>query len=129
VIIKIDDSPKTPATEDSIVHAADLRDIINLLWASGAEGIAVNDQRIVLGTAVDCIVNTILINNVRIAAPFQIEALGDQPKMSEAIQNANTVANLHLRQKNLGLVFTSNKNNDITLPIFNGSFDINTGQY
>ena len=63
VKIILADSNATPATEDTIVHASDLRDLVNLLWANGASGITINDQRFSASTSIDCIVNTILINN------------------------------------------------------------------
>lgn len=123
IIIELDDSKKEQITEDSIVHAADLRDIINLLWSSGAEAISINNQRVVANTAIDCIVNTILVNNTRLTTPFKIEAIGDQNNMYEKIISPNNLAGLHDRQKENGLIFNTAKNNDITVPVFDGSFE------
>lgn len=127
VIITLEDSKQNPATDDSIVHAADLRDIINLLWGSGAEAISINNQRVVMNTAVDCIVNTILINNIRIAAPFRIEAIGNQGLMFDKVRDRSVLTDLHDRQEKEGLIFDVNKNNDITVPIFDGSYEVKTG--
>jgi uncharacterized protein YlxW (UPF0749 family) len=127
IIIVLDDSKITPATDSSIVHAADIRDIINLLWGSGAEAISINDQRVVINTAVDCIVNTILINNIRISEPFRIEAIGNQSSMYQKINDRNILVDLHQRRTDQGLIFDLSKNNDITVPIFNGSFEEKTG--
>lgn len=123
IIIELDDSKREQITEDSIVHAADLRDIVNLLWSSGAEAISINNQRVVANTAIDCIVNTILVNNTRLTTPFRIEAIGDQNKMYENIISLNNLIGLHERQKNNGLIFDASKNNDITVLVFDGSFD------
>jgi uncharacterized protein YlxW (UPF0749 family) len=127
VIVKLDDSKASNASDQSIIHAADLRDIINLLWSSGAEGISINSQRIVTNTAIDCIVNTILINNVRISTPFQIEAIGNQEIMLASLRDKNKLSDLHSRVTTQGIIFSSYKNNDITLPAFDGSFGINSG--
>jgi len=121
IIIVLDDSASGPATEESIVHAADIRDILNLLWGSGAEGIVINNQRVVLNTAVDCIVNTILLNNVRLATPFQIEAIGNQDLMYDKITNQKILTDLYKRKKDNGVIFDVRKNNDLTLPVFDGS--------
>lgn len=123
IIIELDDSKKEQATESSIVHAADLRDVVNLLWSSGAEAVAINNQRVVANTAIDCIVNTILVNNTRLTAPFKIEAIGDQNSMYGKITSLSSLPGLHERRQNDGLIFNVSKNNDITVPIFDGSFE------
>ena len=127
VIINLDDSPMSPATEDSIVHAADVRDSLNLLWGAGAEAISINGQRVVMNTAVDCIVNTILINNIRIATPIRIEAIGDQNLMYSRLTDVNALSDIYRRRAEQGLKFDISKNNDISVPIFDGSFDIQNG--
>lgn len=127
IIINLDDSKNFPATEESIVHAADIRDIINLLWGSGAEAISINGQRVVANTAVDCIVNTILINNIRISTPFRIEAIGDQASMYQKTTDTNMLSDIYQRRANQGLIMDVSRNNDITVPIFDGSFDVKTG--
>jgi uncharacterized protein YlxW (UPF0749 family) len=125
VIVTLDDSKTGPTSEDSIVHAADLRDVVNLLWGSGAEGMTINNQRVVVNTAIDCIVNTILVNDIRLTTPFRIEAIGNQVLLYQNITNTQILSNLHQR-KSLGLTFESQKNNDITLPVFDGSFEVKT---
>lgn len=122
VILTLNDSTKTPVSENSIIHAADLRDIVNLLWGAGAEAISINNQRIVLNSSIDCIVNTILLNDVKLSVPFQIEAIGDQSLMFARLTDANLLVNIHERVKKDGLIFNLQKNNDITVPIFNGGF-------
>jgi len=127
VIITIDDSKISSPTDDSIVHAADLRDLMNLLWVSGAEGISINGQRVVLGTAIDCIVNTILVNNVRLSVPFRIEAIGDQNKMYQKLSDRSLLSNIYDRKKNQGLIYEFTTNSDITLPIYDGYFETSGG--
>ena len=122
IILILNDSPKTPVSEDSIIHAADLRDIVNLLWGAGAEAISINNQRIVLNSSIDCIVNTILVNDVKLSVPFQIEAIGDQGLMRARLTDTNLLSNIHERVKKEDLTFDLRKNNDITVPIFSGSF-------
>ncbi|MFA7243776.1 MAG: DUF881 domain-containing protein [Patescibacteria group bacterium] len=121
IIITLDDSTTGPVSDDSIVHAADLRDIINLLWGSTAEGISVNGERVVSSTSIDCIVNTILINDAKISNPFKIEVIGDQGIMYDRLQDQNILADLHKRVKNFGLKFYVEKNTNIILPAFSGT--------
>lgn len=125
VIVTLDDSKSGPTTEDSIIHAADLRDVVNLLWESGAEGMSINNQRVVANTAIDCIVNTILVNDIHLTVPFRIEAIGNQSVMYERVSDSRILSNIHQR-KSTGLDFNVKKNNDITLPVFDGSFETKT---
>lgn len=127
LIITLNDSKNGSATEESIVHAADIRDIINVLWASGAEAISINDQRVVINTAVDCIVNTILVNNVRLTTPFQVEAIGNQYDLARGLTNENNLSDLYKRKREQGIIFDIRRNNDITVPVFDGSFEVKTG--
>lgn len=128
VIITLGDSFSSPATDDSIIHAADLRDTVNLLWGSGAEAITINGQRVVLNTAIDCIVNTILVNDTKISAPFRIEAIGNQENMYQNLTNENFLADLHQRKISFGVKFDVSKNDDITCEAYNGSFESKTGE-
>lgn len=121
MVITLNDSDDF-VNEDSIVHAADLRDVVNLLWTSGAEAISINDQRVVLNTAIDCIVNTILINNQRLSTPYTISAVGPKETLYNAISGG--LSGLQKRKHNYGLKFELYKSNNITLPAFNGSFNI-----
>ncbi|OQA04397.1 MAG: hypothetical protein BWY68_00354 [bacterium ADurb.Bin400] len=126
IVIVYDDSTTAAISEESIVHAADLRDTINLLWGSGAEAIAINGQRVVVNSAIDCIVNTILVNNTRISNPFRIEAVGDQDLMYEKIQNPTILKDVHQRKNSQGLYFEVSKRQNITVPVFDGSYEVKT---
>ncbi len=122
VVVQLSDSRSNSNSEDAIVHAADLRDTLTVLWSSGAEAISVNGQRVVLNTAIDCIVNTILINNQRISAPFQINAIGPKDKMQESLKVSMT--GLEKRKKTFGLVFDVSQVNSILVPAYDGSFNV-----
>lgn len=123
VTITLADSDISPASNDTIVHASDLRDLINFLWSYGVSGIATNDQRVSAFTSIDCIVNTILINNARLTSPFKIKVIGNPNELTKLLNDPNLLIDLHRRQK-LGLKFDIAPVKDITLPAFNGSYNI-----
>lgn len=127
VEITLDDSKQDLTSEDAIVHAADLRDVINLLWSSGAEAISLNGQRIVFTTAIDCIVNTIMLNNVKISAPFVIKTAGDTERIRNSLESPLNLADLKSRSKNESLVFDVKYQNEVQIPAFKGSFILTTG--
>ena len=123
VILNIYDSAINNVTDNSIVHADDLRDIVSLLWGSGAEAISINNQRVVINTAIDCIVNTILINDVRLTPPFSIKAIGDRNILAERLTNPEVLKDIHSRKQKDGLIFEVSKNDDLIVPLFDGSFE------
>ena len=89
VSVTINDSPKAGQSGDGVssdaflVHAEDILSILNELNVAGAEAIAINGQRIVSTSAVRCAGSVVNVNDVKIAAPFVITAIGD-PDILEA---------------------------------------------
>jgi len=77
------DSKKRPPAMRSfevtigIVHDVDLQRVVYELLASGAEAIAVNNQRVVARSAIRCVGPTIQVNGVPLAPPYTIHAIGD----------------------------------------------------
>ncbi len=124
LIITLSDSPKMEANPDSIAHAADMRDIVNFLWLNGAQAISINRQRLTAASSIDCIVNTVLINETRTSTPFVISVIGPQDKLYEAISNKKNLPTIYWRVEKEGLIFTIEKSNSIYIPAYNGSFNI-----
>ena len=62
---------------ENIVHDYDVRDVINELFAAGAAGIAVNNERLIATSSIRCAGPVILVNQKPIAVnPVIIEAVG-----------------------------------------------------
>ena len=82
IIITVNDNQKISLNSwlgdpnQLIVHDIDLINIINELKNAGAEAISINGQRIVTISAIECDGNVIKINDEKIAAPFEIKAIG-----------------------------------------------------
>lgn len=70
-------------TDAFLVHAEDILSIINELNVAGAEAIAINGQRLISQSAIRCAGSVVNVNDVKIAAPFVITAIGD-PDLLEA---------------------------------------------
>jgi uncharacterized protein YlxW (UPF0749 family) len=77
--IKLNEETVFPA--DTNIHDLDVLRIVNELYSSGAEAIAVNDHRIAGPTSIRCVGPTILINDVKVASPVVIKAIGDPQTM------------------------------------------------
>ena len=86
VVVTLRDSPKYAGTglgsnigvsPDATIHDVDALKVVNELIASGAEAVAVNNHRIAGTSSLRCVGTTILVNDVKIASPVVIRAIGD----------------------------------------------------
>jgi uncharacterized protein YlxW (UPF0749 family) len=85
VVVTLSDSMKTETgfggqtavNPDAIVHDKDVLHTVNELFASGAEAVAVNDLRVSPTSSFRCVGTTILVNDVKIATPVRVRAIGD----------------------------------------------------
>ncbi len=69
-----------------IVHDSYLLTILNELRASGAEALSVNDERILATSEIRCAGPTVSVNNTKLAAPFEIKAIGNPETLENALR-------------------------------------------
>lgn len=90
LVVTLDDSSRAPTNQVDaqykLVHDYNLREIVNELWASGAEAIAINGQRYVANTPIRCVGPVILVNEERLAPPYRIVAIGPGRALQTALQ-------------------------------------------
>lgn len=110
--------------DDVLVHAADLRDLVNLLWASGAEAIAINNQRIVSRAPINCVGNSILVDNFNLLPPFTIRAVGDPQVLLSQVAHSDGLADIYRRVEEQGLQFKFKAKAGLTLPVYNGGYQV-----
>jgi len=118
----VDSLPTGANPNDYIVHDYDLRDVVSLLWASNAEAIAVNEERIVSSTSIYCVGSTIMVNNTRLSPPYEIRAIGDAAKLSQAVSSPASLPDLKARAKVYGLQMRAAEQAEMVVPAFQGSF-------
>lgn len=87
VHVTVNDSSKNGGGDRNayLVHAEDLLSIVNELYAAGAEAVSVNGQRMVGKSAITCAGSIVMVNGVRVAAPFEILAAGDPDVLQSAL--------------------------------------------
>jgi uncharacterized protein YlxW (UPF0749 family) len=68
-----------------VIHDVELLRITNELWAAGAEAIALNGQRLTVGSPIVCSARLIEVNGVPVASPFVFQAIGDKEKLISAL--------------------------------------------
>ena len=120
--VTLDDSQTKSATtgdvNDLVIHSQDVQAVVNALWRAGAEGIGVNDQRLVATTAVLCVGNTLLLNGTVHSPPYVISAIGTG---RDRFDGDVLVRRLHDDAKTFGLRFSVSREPDIALPPFRGA--------
>lgn len=121
VILNDSIKPATEITggnyEEYIIHDGDLRMVLTELAGAGAEAISINEQRIIGTTAVRCVGNTIMVNDIKIAPPFEIKAIGDPNTLDAALMIKGGVSD-YLKSWNINMVIK--KPTTVTIPRYSG---------
>ena len=104
-----------------IVHDTDLINIVNVLKNAGAEAISINGQRIVTTSAIECDGNIVIINGEKIAAPFEIKAIGLPESLISVTRFSGYVDQLKEYRKLDVTVKTSSEKEEITIPKYTGT--------
>lgn len=128
VVLVLQDSKKRPQSSRAfdapnyIIHDTDLQQAVNELYASGAEAIAVNNQRLIHRSAIRCVGPTIQVNGVPISPPFEIKAIGDPNTLCSGLNLPLGVLD-SLRRSDPKMV-TLEKKSEIVLPAYTGSTEV-----
>jgi uncharacterized protein YlxW (UPF0749 family) len=77
--------PRDASPDDLVVHQQDIQAVLNALWSGGAEGVQMQDQRIIGTSAPRCVGNTLLLNGRTYSPPYVISAVGDPAAMAAAL--------------------------------------------
>lgn len=117
----LDDSKRKPQPNEDgnlyIIHNEDILKVVNELWASGAEAVAVNNQRIRANTEITCAGPTISINRTRLVPPYVITALGDTNMLYTSLNLSGGIIDaLNYFAKQYGLQVAVKKKETVTIP-------------
>lgn len=129
ITIVLDDSPSSKRdeileqTEEGLVQAADLRDIVNLLRTSSVSAIAVNQQRIIASSSIVALGSSILVNNFHLTPPFIIATAGDPDFLFKRFQDPTTLAHLKRRSIRFQMPFRIRREEQVVIPAYSGSID------
>ena len=83
--------PRDASPDDLVVHQQDIQAVLNALWSAGAEGIQVQDQRLIATSAPRCVGNTLLLNGRTYSPPYVVTAVGDAAALQRALSEAPLV--------------------------------------
>ena len=123
ISILIDDSKKQSKTGENLnlylIHDDDILKVINELRAAGAEGISINEQRLIATSEIRCAGPTLSVNNTRYSPPYEIKAIGDSQTLENALKmRGGVVETLQF----WGIQITIKTENNVILPAYKSQF-------
>jgi uncharacterized protein YlxW (UPF0749 family) len=105
--------------EHYLVTFQDVQDVVNLLFASGAEGVAVNGRRVGPLTSFSGSGGTTVIDQGPPQfSPIKITAVGDRNRMEGALQDPTSLPSLRVRQVQFQVGLKVTGAPDLSLPAY-----------
>jgi uncharacterized protein YlxW (UPF0749 family) len=108
-----------------LVNFQDVQDVVNLLFAQGAEGIAVNERRITPLSAFSGSSGEVVIDQgPPLSSPLRVVAVGDRNRMETALADPSAIPGVRAREVQFQLGLTFQGGPDMSLPAYDSSLQI-----
>jgi uncharacterized protein YlxW (UPF0749 family) len=132
ITVQLSDSRRAPGPEEDpyfyIVHDVDIQALVNELWAAGAEAVSVNNQRVVTRTSIRCVGPTVLVNGVRMAAPYVVKAIGPSADLEMALRMPGGFLDSMAQLIKMGGEVKMNRSQELSVEPFDGSLIFRYGR-
>ena len=99
----------------SRVLDVDLQSVVNGLWASGAEAVAVNGQRLTALTTIRSAGSAILVDFRPVTSPYEVSAIGPDD-LEDRFNESPPARAIRDLTEQYGLGFATRSQDDLTLP-------------
>ncbi|MCP9946557.1 DUF881 domain-containing protein [Streptomyces somaliensis] len=103
-------------TDTGRVRDRDMQRIVNGLWQSGAEAIAINGQRLTALAAIRAAGDAILVDNKPLVPPYTVLAVGDRKRLAARFRDSADGHYLHALEENFGIRSSVSPQDRISLP-------------
>ena len=108
-----------------LVNFQDVQDVVNLLFAEGAEGVAANGRRITPLTAYSGSAGEVVIDQgLPLSSPIKVIAVGDRNRMEAALSDPSALPDIRAREVQFQFQLTFIGSPDLTLPASDSSLQI-----
>ncbi|GGO84549.1 membrane protein [Wenjunlia tyrosinilytica] len=94
----------------------DLQRIVNGLWQSGAEAVAINGQRLTALSAIRAAGDAILVDNKPLPPPYTVLAVGDGQRLSTVFQDSVDGRYLRALHENFEIRWSISAQGELRLP-------------
>jgi len=136
VVVTLDDAQRDPGTplpqgvtpDDLVVHQQDLQAVVNALWAGGAQGVEVMDQRLVSTSAVRCVGNTLILHGRVYSPPFTVAGVGNVDRLTAALRRSPQLATYREWVDAVGLGYQVSTRSALDLPAYTGDLALGHAQ-
>jgi uncharacterized protein YlxW (UPF0749 family) len=99
-----------------VILDRDLQQVVNSLWVSGAEAIAVGSVRIGPNVTIRQAGGSILVDNQPISSPYVILAIGPPHAVQDVFERSPGLHRLRLLEASYGVGVTVSTSEALTLP-------------
>lgn len=113
VVVVVDDGEDND--QQARVVDADLRQLVNQLWRSGAEAIAINGHRLSSRTAIRGAGDAITVDYRSLTRPYRVEAIGDGAAMISEFPGSSGGQWWSYLQQNYGVSFELTRSGNLEL--------------
>ncbi|MEU1891993.1 DUF881 domain-containing protein [Streptomyces pristinaespiralis] len=98
------------------VRDRDMQRVVNGLWESGAEAIAINGQRLTALSAIRAAGDAILVDNRPLVPPYTVLAVGDGSRLRTAFQGSADGQYLQVLKEDFGIRTSISDEESVRLP-------------
>ncbi|MED4585984.1 DUF881 domain-containing protein [Brevibacillus choshinensis] len=95
----LDENMTAPVVGDYTIDDEDLRWLVNILFANGAQAVSINGHRLISTTAIRNVGDTIQIDTRTIQPPYELKALGEPDVLLSALKLEGVEENFQLANK------------------------------
>jgi uncharacterized protein YlxW (UPF0749 family) len=132
IVLRLEDSneptPPDGNAADYLAGGSDLRTVVSLLWQSGAEAIAINDERITTSSAIVDIGGSVVVNAAYLAGPYQIAAIGPKDLFARLSATAGWEEFVRTRRGSFGIGISWAEPEVVDVPAFAGTVTLRESQ-
>ncbi len=132
LVIQLADSsaalPPGGDERDYLVSGQDVLAVVEELWLAGAEGVAVNGERVTSATAIIDIGGSVLVNSAYLAPPYQVSAIGPADMFDRLTTSPGFVDFIRTRAETFGIGVDYATPADVDLPAYAGSVNLRYGR-
>ena len=129
ISVTLDDAPPTQqsrsaSVDDLVVHQQDLQEVINALWAGGAEAMTLQGQRVTPTTAFRCVGNVLNLHGRVFSPPYVVSAIGDPAALEASLDRSPAISIYQEYVDAYGLGWKVEKSSSLDIPAFEGTTDL-----
>lgn len=118
----------TGRPEDCRIQDVDLQLAANTLFGAGAEGVAINSERLIATTAIRSAGSSILVNYRVLTSPYVVEAVGDAERLSAGFAASQLASDFAVWQDAYSLGFEVETIAEALLPGYDGAVRVRVAE-